>query len=47
MKMEHTVLAPRAGVVKSLRFTPGEQVSEGVELVEFEPEPEPGRPAAE
>ena len=36
MKMEHTVLAPRAGVVKALRFGVGDQVSEGSELVEFE-----------
>jgi 3-methylcrotonyl-CoA carboxylase alpha subunit len=36
MKMEHTILAPKAGVVKSFRFAPGEQVTEGAELVEFE-----------
>jgi 3-methylcrotonyl-CoA carboxylase alpha subunit len=36
MKMEHTVLAPRAGVVRSFRFEPGDQVSEGDELVELE-----------
>jgi 3-methylcrotonyl-CoA carboxylase alpha subunit len=36
MKMEHTVLAPRAGVVKALRFGQGDQVTEGAELVEFE-----------
>jgi 3-methylcrotonyl-CoA carboxylase alpha subunit len=36
MKMEHTVLAPRAGVVKALRFGVGDQVTEGAELVEFE-----------
>jgi 3-methylcrotonyl-CoA carboxylase alpha subunit len=38
MKMEHTVKAPRAGVVKAFRFGAGDQVAEGVELVEFEPE---------
>jgi 3-methylcrotonyl-CoA carboxylase alpha subunit len=38
MKMEHTVKAPRAGTVKSFRFGPGDQVSEGVELVELEGE---------
>jgi 3-methylcrotonyl-CoA carboxylase alpha subunit len=37
MKMEHTVLAPRAGVVRALRFGQGDQVTEGAELVEFEP----------
>jgi 3-methylcrotonyl-CoA carboxylase alpha subunit len=36
MKMEHTVLAPRAGVVRSFRFAPGDQVGEGDELVELE-----------
>jgi 3-methylcrotonyl-CoA carboxylase alpha subunit len=36
MKMEHTIKAPRDGVVKAFRFAPGEQVSEGAELVEFE-----------
>ncbi|NML15441.1 acetyl/propionyl/methylcrotonyl-CoA carboxylase subunit alpha [Azohydromonas caseinilytica] len=35
MKMEHTITAPRAGVVKAFRFSPGEQVSDGAELVEF------------
>jgi 3-methylcrotonyl-CoA carboxylase alpha subunit len=35
MKMEHTITAPRAGVVKAFRYAPGEQVSDGVELVEF------------
>jgi 3-methylcrotonyl-CoA carboxylase alpha subunit len=36
MKMEHTLLAPQAGVVKAYRFAPGEQVGDGAELVEFE-----------
>ena len=35
MKMEHTISAPRAGTVKSFRFAAGDQVAEGVELVEF------------
>jgi 3-methylcrotonyl-CoA carboxylase alpha subunit len=39
MKMEHTLRAPRAGTVRSFRFAPGDQVSEGTELVEFEAEP--------
>jgi 3-methylcrotonyl-CoA carboxylase alpha subunit len=36
MKMEHTISAPRAGTVKSFRYVAGDQVAEGVELVEFE-----------
>ena len=36
MKMEHTIAAPAAGVVKRFRFGVGEQVSDGAELVEFE-----------
>jgi len=36
MKMEHTIAAPRAGTVKSFRYAAGDQVDEGVELVEFE-----------
>ncbi len=36
MKMEHTILAPRQGVIKGFRFGAGEQVSEGAELVDFE-----------
>jgi 3-methylcrotonyl-CoA carboxylase alpha subunit len=39
MKMEHTIKAPRAGVVKALRFAAGDQVSEGAELVELEAAP--------
>ncbi|WP_066341543.1 acetyl/propionyl/methylcrotonyl-CoA carboxylase subunit alpha [Azohydromonas lata] len=35
MKMEHTITAPRAGVVKAFRYAPGEQVADGAELVEF------------
>jgi 3-methylcrotonyl-CoA carboxylase alpha subunit len=36
MKMEHTIKAPRAGVVKGFRFEAGDQVGEGMELVELE-----------
>jgi 3-methylcrotonyl-CoA carboxylase alpha subunit len=36
MKMEHTLAAPAAGTVKSVRYAVGEQVAEGAELVEFE-----------
>jgi 3-methylcrotonyl-CoA carboxylase alpha subunit len=37
MKMEHTVRAPAAGVVRGFHFAVGEQVAEGVELLGFEP----------
>jgi 3-methylcrotonyl-CoA carboxylase alpha subunit len=33
MKMEHTISAPRDGVVAELLFAPGDQVSEGAELL--------------
>ena len=36
MKMEHTISAPHAGTVKAFRFAAGDQVDEGVELVDFE-----------
>ena len=36
MKMEHTISAPRKGVVKGFRFAPGDQVSDGADLVDFE-----------
>jgi 3-methylcrotonyl-CoA carboxylase alpha subunit len=36
MKMEHTISAPRKGVVKSFRFGPGDQVTDGADLVDFE-----------
>jgi 3-methylcrotonyl-CoA carboxylase alpha subunit len=38
MKMEHTLQAPAAGVVKGFKVAPGEQVGEGVALVDFEVE---------
>jgi 3-methylcrotonyl-CoA carboxylase alpha subunit len=38
MKMEHTVTAPRRGTVKQIYFGQGEQVVEGAQLLEFEPE---------
>ncbi|HTV78905.1 MAG TPA: acetyl/propionyl/methylcrotonyl-CoA carboxylase subunit alpha [Steroidobacteraceae bacterium] len=37
MKIEHTVLAPSAGLLQGFRVTAGEQVAEGAELVSFEP----------
>ncbi len=36
MKMEHTIVAPAAGVVKHFHFGIGDQVGDGAELVEFE-----------
>lgn len=38
MKMEHTINAPRRGVVKAFRYAPGDQVGDGAELVDFEGE---------
>jgi len=38
MKMEHTISAPRRGLVKQIYFSLGEQVAEGAQLLEFEPE---------
>jgi 3-methylcrotonyl-CoA carboxylase alpha subunit len=38
MKMEHTITAPTSGTVKSFHFAVGDQVNDGAELVEFEPE---------
>jgi 3-methylcrotonyl-CoA carboxylase alpha subunit len=36
MKMEHTIIAPAAGLLKAFRYAVGEQVADGAELVEFE-----------
>ena len=36
MKMEHTIAAPRDGTVAELLFAPGDQVSEGGELLTLE-----------
>ena len=38
MKMEHTINAPTVGIVQSYRFVVGDQVADGAELVEFQPE---------
>lgn len=37
MKIEHTVVAPGKGTLKSFKVAAGEQVGEGVELVDFVP----------
>jgi 3-methylcrotonyl-CoA carboxylase alpha subunit len=36
MKMEHTIAAPADGVVAELLFAPGDQVTEGAELLRLE-----------
>ena len=36
MKMEHSIRAPSDGMVNAFYFQPGETVSAGVELVDFE-----------
>jgi len=38
MKMEHTISAPKRGTVRQIYFSKGEQVAEGAQLLEFEPE---------
>ena len=36
MKMEHAIVAPRKGVINAHRFAPGDQVTDGAELVDFD-----------
>jgi 3-methylcrotonyl-CoA carboxylase alpha subunit len=36
MKMEHTIAAPADGTVAELLFAPGDQVTEGAELLRLE-----------
>ena len=36
MKMEHTICAPANGMLRGFRAAVGEQVQEGVELIDFE-----------
>ncbi len=49
MKMEHTIAAPRDGVVAAVHYAPGELVEEGAELIALAPAAEVGAraPAAE
>ena len=47
MKMEHTLTAPAPGVVNGFRFGVGDQVGDGVELVDFAAEPDTSRTTAE
>jgi len=35
MKMEHTIAAPADGTVQELLYTPGDQVTEGAELLKL------------
>ena len=37
MKMEHRIAAPSEGAVRRFFFAVGDQVTEGAELLEFEP----------
>jgi len=37
MKMEHTITAPYAGKITSLRYRVGDLVDEGVELLVLDP----------
>ncbi len=36
MKMEHTITAPRGGIIAAIHYAVGEQVAEGAELASFE-----------
>ena len=36
MKMEHTIVAPHAGTVRTFRFALGESVADGAVLVDLE-----------
>jgi 3-methylcrotonyl-CoA carboxylase alpha subunit len=40
--MEHTIVAPSAGVVTEVLYAVGDQVVEGAELVRFSPATESG-----
>jgi len=35
MKMEHTISAPKDGVVAELLYAPGDQVADGAELLKL------------
>jgi 3-methylcrotonyl-CoA carboxylase alpha subunit len=39
MKMEHTLRAPAKGTVKAFHCSPGDQVADGIELIQFEAAP--------
>jgi 3-methylcrotonyl-CoA carboxylase alpha subunit len=46
MKMEHTICAPANGILRGFRAAVGEQVREGVELIDFEVTLESPRPGS-
>jgi pyruvate/2-oxoglutarate dehydrogenase complex dihydrolipoamide acyltransferase (E2) component len=48
MKMEHTIAAPTAGIVRAVNCAVGERVAEGTDLVDLEDATaeQPGAPAA-
>jgi 3-methylcrotonyl-CoA carboxylase alpha subunit len=39
MKMEHTIVAPAAGIVTAVNFAIGDRVPEGADLVDLEDPP--------
>ena len=39
MKMEHTIFAPGAGTVTAVHYRQGDQVREGVDLIDIAAEP--------
>ncbi|MDO5691139.1 MAG: acetyl-CoA carboxylase biotin carboxyl carrier protein subunit [Pseudomonadota bacterium] len=39
MKMEHTIAAPKDGVVDEVLYAPGDQVAEGAELLRLQVAP--------
>jgi 3-methylcrotonyl-CoA carboxylase alpha subunit len=46
MKMEHTIAAPRDGIVAAVHYAPGDVVEDGAELIALEPsEPAPAAAA--
>jgi 3-methylcrotonyl-CoA carboxylase alpha subunit len=40
MKMEHTIAAPAAGIVRAVNCAVGERVAEGTDLVDLEDPPQ-------
>jgi len=41
MKMEHTIAAPRDGIVAAVHYAPGDLVEEGAEVIALVPVDEP------
>jgi 3-methylcrotonyl-CoA carboxylase alpha subunit len=40
MKMEHTIVAPTAGIVSAIHYRQGDQVPEGADLIDVEAQAE-------